>query len=123
MIDHSGKIVNEASPSMPVEILGMNDSAFAGAEFLVTESEDKAKEISDFRKENTSKGENVLKTKDKTTLFENQNPNLHQEATELQEDCCEYMDMLDNYLNLKQYTEIIEYNNNPYKYISIIPEN
>jgi len=73
MIDHSGKIVNEASPSMPVEILGMNDSAFAGAEFLVTESEDKAKEISDFRKENTSKGENVLKTKDKTTLFENQN--------------------------------------------------
>ena len=73
MIDHPGKIVNEASPSMPVEILGMNDSAFAGAEFLVTESEDKAKEISDFRKENTSKGENVLKTKDKTTLFENQN--------------------------------------------------
>lgn len=59
----------------------------------------------------------------KKTLFENQNPNLQQEATELQEDCCEYMDMLDNYLNLKQYTEIIEYNNNPYKYISIIPEN
>ena len=30
---------------MPVEILGMNDTAFAGAEFLVTESEEKAKKF------------------------------------------------------------------------------
>ena len=45
MINHEGKIINEALPSMPVEILGMNSSAFAGAEFLVTENEDKAKEI------------------------------------------------------------------------------
>ena len=29
MINHEGKIVNEALPSMPVEILGMNSSAFA----------------------------------------------------------------------------------------------
>ena len=73
MIDHEGKIVNEASPSMPVEILGMNDSAFAGAEFLVTENEDKAKEIAEFRKGNAVGNNNVLKAKDKTTLFENKN--------------------------------------------------
>ena len=32
---------------MPVEILGMNSSAFAGAEFLVTQNENEAKEMSD----------------------------------------------------------------------------
>ena len=36
MINYDGKIINEAFPSMPVEILGMNSSAYAGAEFLVT---------------------------------------------------------------------------------------
>ena len=70
MIDHNGKIISEASPSMPVEILGMNDSAFAGAEFLVTESEEKAKEISNFRKNNSSGNSNVLIAKDKTNLFD-----------------------------------------------------
>ena len=43
MIDYNGLTVNEALPSMPVEILGMNSSAYAGAEFLVTESEEEAK--------------------------------------------------------------------------------
>ena len=33
MINYEGKMVDEALPSMPVEILGMNSSAFAGAEF------------------------------------------------------------------------------------------
>ena len=50
MINHEGKNVDEALPSMPVEILGMNDSAYAGAEFLVTNSENEAKEISEFKK-------------------------------------------------------------------------
>ena len=71
MIDHEGKIINEAPPSTPVEILGMNDSAFAGAEFLVTDDEDKAKDIAEFRKENSSGNSKALKSKDKTTLFEN----------------------------------------------------
>ena len=35
MINHEGKPVDEALPSMPVEILGMNSSAYAGAEFIV----------------------------------------------------------------------------------------
>ena len=54
---------------MPVEILGMNGSAFAGAEFAATNDEDEAKKMSEFKKIN----KNNTKTlpKDKTTLFEN----------------------------------------------------
>ena len=68
MINYEGKMVNEALPSMPVEILGMNNSAYAGAEFAVTKNEDEAKEMAEFKKTNTAK--NKLLAKDKTTLFE-----------------------------------------------------
>ena len=68
MINYEGKNVDEALPSMPVEILGMNDSAFAGAEFIVTKNEDEAKEMAEFRKNNSAK--NKVLVKDKTTLFD-----------------------------------------------------
>ena len=68
MINYEGKMLNEAYPSMPVEILGMNSSAYAGAEFMVTESEEEAKKLAAFKKDNSMKGK-VL-AKDKTTLFE-----------------------------------------------------
>ena len=70
MINHDGKVINEAFPSMPVEILGMNSSAYAGAEFIVTENEEEAKRLAEFRKNNTIKNKQVT-VKDKTTLFEN----------------------------------------------------
>ena len=69
MINYEGKMVNEALPSMPVEILGMNSSAYAGAEFMVTEDEEEAKKLSEFRK--NSSAQNKILAKDKTTLFEN----------------------------------------------------
>ena len=69
MINHDGKTVNEAYPSTPVEILGMNDSAYAGAEFMVTKDEEEAKKIAEFKKSDNAK--NNLIVKDKTTLFEN----------------------------------------------------
>ena len=62
-------MVNEALPSMPVEILGMNSSAYAGAEFMVTEDENEAKKLADFRKNNSTQNKTLVK--DKTTLFEN----------------------------------------------------
>jgi translation initiation factor IF-2 len=71
MINHEGKIVDEAFPSMPIEILGMNESVFAGAEFAVTENEEKAKEIAEFNKSGSSNIKVVVK--DKTSIFENQN--------------------------------------------------
>ena len=69
MINYEGKNVDEALPSMPVEILGMNGSAFAGAEFLVTKDEEEAKEMAEFRKNKFTKSKTLVK--DKTTLFDN----------------------------------------------------
>tara|TARA_B100000963_G_scaffold360971_1_gene394143 strand:+ start:958 stop:3141 length:2184 start_codon:yes stop_codon:yes gene_type:complete len=69
MINYEGKTVNEALPSTPVEILGMNDSAYAGAEFIVTTNEDEAKKMAEFKKSDSAK--NNLLAKDKTTLFDN----------------------------------------------------
>jgi len=69
MINYEGKNIDEAFPSMPVEILGMNSSAFAGAEFLVTKNEEAAKEMAEYKKDYSNK--NKLIAKDKTTLFEN----------------------------------------------------
>jgi translation initiation factor IF-2 len=68
MINYEGKNVDEALPSMPVEILGMNSSAFAGAEFLVTQDEDEAKKMAEYKKDNFVK--NKILAKDKTTLFD-----------------------------------------------------
>ena len=67
MINYEGKIVSEALPSMPVEILGMNNSVLAGANFIVTQNEDEAKKMFEFRKESKSE---IVSVKDKTTLFD-----------------------------------------------------
>ena len=53
MISDEGQNVDLATPSTPVEILGMNNSAFAGDDFVVVETEEKAKEINDYRVEHT----------------------------------------------------------------------
>ncbi len=68
MINYEGKMIDEALPSMPVEILGMNSSAYAGAEFTVTNDENEAKELTEIRKNNSVQNKNLAK--DKTTLFE-----------------------------------------------------
>ena len=68
MINYEGKMLSEALPSMPVEILGMNSSAYAGAEFVVTKDENEAKELTKFRKNDSTQNNNLVK--DKTTLFE-----------------------------------------------------
>ena len=69
MINYEGKNIEEAFPSMPVEILGMNSSAYAGAEFIVTSDENAAKEITEYKKNNSDNGK--LLTKDKARLFDN----------------------------------------------------
>ncbi len=69
MINYEGRMVNEALPSMPVEILGMNSSAYAGAEFMVTKDEEEAKAMTEFKKNNSD--QNKVLAKDKTTLFDN----------------------------------------------------
>jgi translation initiation factor IF-2 len=49
MINDQGQNIDSALPSTPVEILGMNTSAFAGDDFIVVDSEEKAKEINEYR--------------------------------------------------------------------------
>ena len=68
MINHEGKLVEEALPSMPVEILGMNSSAYAGAEFIVTKDENHASKMLELKKNKNIK--NKILTNEKTTLFD-----------------------------------------------------
>ena len=69
MINYEGQMIDEAFPSMPVEILGMNSSAYAGADFSVTQNEEDAKKLVELKKINSSS--NKLSVKEKTTLFDN----------------------------------------------------
>ncbi len=50
IINNQGKIIKEATPSMPVEVLGLSGVPDSGDEVLVVESERKAREVADFRK-------------------------------------------------------------------------
>ena len=50
MINYEGEMIDEALPSMPDEILGMNSSAYAGAEFLVTQMRKKQKRLQKLKK-------------------------------------------------------------------------
>ncbi len=49
MLDENGKSINEAGPSIPVEILGLSDVPAAGEEAIVLTDEKKAREIALFR--------------------------------------------------------------------------
>ena len=49
MLDENGKSINEAGPSIPVEILGLSDVPAAGEEAIVLADEKKAREIALFR--------------------------------------------------------------------------
>ena len=66
MINDSGEHVDFALPSTPVEILGMNKSALAGDDFIVVDSEKKAKEINDYRVEQSKSKQTspILATKE-----------------------------------------------------------
>jgi len=60
IINDKGSNINEASPSTPVEILGINGAAKAGDDFIVLDSEKEAKILSENRAEETKEGKNPL---------------------------------------------------------------
>lgn len=49
MLDENGLPIDQAGPSIPVEILGLNGTPDAGDQFAVVESEKRAREIADSR--------------------------------------------------------------------------
>ena len=49
LIDAHGDNLEDAGPSMPVEVLGLNGTPAAGEEFAVVESEGRAREVVEFR--------------------------------------------------------------------------
>jgi len=49
LIDHHGNQVKEAGPSMPVQVLGLNDVAIAGDDFVVAPDEKKARAVAETR--------------------------------------------------------------------------
>ena len=60
LINNKGTAIEQAIPSTPAEILGMNEPAKAGDDFIVVENENKAKEINVYRKENLQSEKNSL---------------------------------------------------------------
>ena len=68
MLDETGKTVNEAGPSIPVEIQGLSEVPIAGEDVLVLADEKKAREIALFRQ---GKFRDVKLAKQQSTKLEN----------------------------------------------------
>jgi len=49
LVDDHGQNLREAGPSTPVEVLGLNGTPLAGDDFVVVESESRAREIAEYR--------------------------------------------------------------------------
>ena len=60
IINDKGKSINDAPPSAPVEILGINGAAKAGDDFIVLDNEKEAKTLSENRAEEAKVGKNPL---------------------------------------------------------------
>jgi translation initiation factor IF-2 len=60
IINDKGKNIDIASPSTPVEILGINGAAKAGDDFIVVDNEKEAKTLSENRAQESKEGKNPL---------------------------------------------------------------
>ena len=60
LINDQGLSINEANPSTPVEVLGINGAAKAGDDFLVVENEKEAKSLCEARIQENLDGKNPL---------------------------------------------------------------
>ncbi len=60
IINDKGENINEALPSTPVEVLGINGAAKAGDDFIVLNDEKEAKNLSDNRVQETKQGSSPL---------------------------------------------------------------
>jgi len=73
LINDQGKQVDEAGPSVPVEVLGSNSAPGAGDDFAVVETEARAREITEYRTDMNRKKRQAALAAPKTleSIFEN----------------------------------------------------
>ena len=60
LINDQGLSINEADPSTPIEVLGINGASKAGDDFLVVENEKEAKSLCEARIQENQEGKNPL---------------------------------------------------------------
>jgi len=70
MLNDEGQNIDVALPSTPVEILGMQSSSSAGDDFIVVESEEKSKEINEYRIEHTKSKQAPLISVNRDSAFD-----------------------------------------------------
>ncbi len=70
MQDDKGKAVKEATPSTPVEILGLSAAPIAGEPFVVVESDVRAREIVEYRQQKLRERSNASATAARGTMEE-----------------------------------------------------
>ena len=71
IINDKGKNIDEALPSSPVEILGINGAARAGDDFIVLDDEKEAKTLSENRAQESKDGKNPLTFATQESAFTN----------------------------------------------------
>ena len=71
IINDKGKNIDEALPSSPVEILGINGAARAGDDFIVLDDEKEAKTLSENRAQESKDGKNPLTFATQESAFSN----------------------------------------------------
>ena len=71
MYNYKGDILNEAKPSTPVEVIGLNSVNKAGDDFVVLNNENQIKEIIAYR-ENQQKNIQNSQSSNKDNIFDNQ---------------------------------------------------
>ena len=72
IINDKGQNINEAFPSTPVEILGINGAAKAGDDFIVLDTEKEAKTLSENRAQENKEGKNPLTFATQDSAFSDQ---------------------------------------------------
>ncbi len=72
IINDKGQNINEALPSTPVEILGINGAAKAGDDFIVLDTEKEAKTLSENRAQESKDGKNPLTFATQDSAFSDQ---------------------------------------------------
>ncbi len=69
LINDKGESINEALPSAPIEILGINGAARSGDDFIVLESEKEAKTLSQTRAQESKDGKSPLSFNTQESAF------------------------------------------------------